>query len=103
MQYDYEQMSTFLSLYNEVEYKIKQISIRYNEQREENQKLKKNVDQLKLENADLTKRTEELNEKLKLVTITKTILKKEDKKDIKKKINDLVREIDDCIGLLNSE
>ncbi|HOS57462.1 MAG TPA: hypothetical protein PLB66_02390 [Bacteroidales bacterium] len=96
-------MSTFLSLYNEIEYKIKQISVRYNEQKEENEELKKTVNLLTQQVDELTKRTEELDEKLKLVTITKTILKKEDKKDIKKKINDLVREIDDCIGLLNSE
>jgi hypothetical protein len=50
---------------------------------------------------ELVKEVESLTEKNKILTITKTVLYKEDKKDTIKKINELVREIDNCIGLLN--
>ena len=50
---------------------------------------------------ELEKEVEKKKKKNKILTITKTVLYKEDKKDTIKKINELVREIDNCIGLLN--
>ncbi|MEG2070904.1 MAG: hypothetical protein RR034_05975 [Bacteroidales bacterium] len=94
-------MASFLNLYNEIEYKIKQASLRLNERVGENLKLKEENDRIKAENEQLRLRIGTLEEKLKLITITKTVLNKEDKKETKKKISDLVREIDNCIGLLN--
>jgi len=43
-----------------------------------------------------------LEEKLKAIRITKTIETKEGTVEAKLKINELVREIDKCIGLLNA-
>ena len=57
---------------------------------------------MKNENDRLQTRVKDLEEKLKLMTITQTILHKEDKTEPKRKITELVREIDNCIGLLNS-
>jgi len=94
-------MASFLSLYNEVEHKIRAAVILLNEQKSENVKLKKLVDEQHNRLEELEKEVESLNEKNKILTITKTVLYKEDKKDTIKKINDLVREIDNCIGLLN--
>ena len=94
-------MASFLSLYNEVEYKIKQATVRLDEYRAKISLLSKENEQLKRENATLREQVTELNEKYKLLTLTQTLLKKEDKTEIKKKINDLVREIDNCIMLLN--
>lgn len=94
-------MASFLSLYNEVEHKIRAAVILLNEQKSENVKLKKLVDEQHNRLEKLEKEVESLNEKNKILTITKTVLYKEDKKDTIKKINDLVREIDNCIGLLN--
>ena len=94
-------MASFLNLYNEVEYKIKHAIIRLDEYRAKISLLHKENEQLKRENATLQEQVIELNEKYKLLTLTQTLLKKEDKTDIKKKINDLVREIDNCIMLLN--
>jgi len=93
-------MDSFLSLYNQVEYKIKQATVQYNECKKENRELKEENERLKEELERLKMQLQDNEEKLKLVTITKTILNKEDKKDIKKEINDLVREIDNCIEYL---
>ena len=94
-------MASFLSIYNEVEHKIRAAVILLNEQKSENVKLKKLVDEQHNRLEELEKEVESLNEKNKILTITKTVLYKEDKKDTIKKIDDLVREIDNCIGLLN--
>jgi len=94
-------MASFLSLYSEIEYKVKHAIIRLDEYRAKISLLTKENEQLKRENAALQEQVAEFNEKYKLLTLTQTLLKKEDKTDIKKKINDLVREIDNCILLLN--
>ena len=57
---------------------------------------------LKEENAKLEANLSELKEKYRLLTITKTLEDKKDKTDTKKKINEMVREIDNCIRLLNN-
>lgn len=94
-------MASFLSLYNEVEHKIRAAVILLQEQKRENLKLKALVDEQAKRIEVLEEDVKSLNEKNKILTITKTVLYKEDKKDTIKKINDLVREIDNCIGLLN--
>ena len=93
-------MDSFLSLYNQVEYKIKQATLQFNECKKENKELKEENLRLQEELKRLKLQLQDNEEKYKLATITKTILNKEDKKDIKKEINDLVREIDNCIEYL---
>ena len=46
---------------------------------------------------------EDTEEKLKLVELTNTIIDKESKTELKKQINDWVREIDNSIKLLNGK
>ncbi len=94
-------MASFLSLYNEVEHKIKVAITSLNELKLENRKLKSQLIEQQELIETLEKDVETLTEKNKVLTITKTVLYKEDKKDTIKKINELVREIDNCIGLLN--
>ena len=94
-------MASFLSLYNEVEHKIRTAVLLLQEQKRENLKLKELVDEQAKRIEVLEEDVQSLNEKNKILTITKTVLYKEDKKDTIKKINELVREIDNCIGLLN--
>lgn len=96
-------MASFLELYNGIEYKIKQASLRLREYSRKINELEEEVTTLKNEKEELKNSLEELKEKHNLFIITKTIAKKEDKTETKKKINDLVREIDNCIMLLNKE
>ena len=93
-------MVSFLDLYNEVAYKIKKATIRINEYQLE-------IEKLGIENEQLRRELESYKEKLiltqekhDLLAITKTVLQKEDKKRAQKRINDLVREIDNCVMLL---
>lgn len=95
-------MASFLSLYNDIEYKIKKAKVRLIEVRRENQQLNDKNQKLESENEELKKKIGELEEKMKLMTITQTIIKKEDKTETKRRITELVREIDNCIKLLNS-
>ncbi|MDR2978987.1 MAG: hypothetical protein LBV02_00880 [Bacteroidales bacterium] len=94
-------MASFLSLYNDIEYKLKQgalyvqeCSMRVAELNSENERLRNRI-------AELEEKVKRLEEKHTLLMITKTSLKNEDKTETKKTLNDLVREIDNCIKLLN--
>jgi hypothetical protein len=94
-------MATFISLYNDVEYKIKQAALYIKELRMQNRQLQEENDMLKTELIQRQQTAKEWQDKYNLLTITQTILKKEDKQETKKKINDLVREINKCIEILN--
>ena len=94
-------MASFYNLYNDIEYKIKQAQLRLIDISKENKQLQDEKQLLKNENDRLQTRVKDLEEKLKLMTITQT-KHKEDKTETKRKITELVREIDNCIGLLNS-
>ena len=94
-------MASFLTLYHQIETKLFKIKQVVEEKTEENRILKTNLatalDKVKkLENENLL-----LNEKNKVLIITKTALYKEDKKQTEKKIDKLVRDIDHCMELLN--
>lgn len=94
-------MASFLSLYNDIEYKLKKGVLYIQEHSAKMAVLNSENERLKNQVVDLEKKLKELEEKNTLLTITKTSLKKEDKTETKKRINDLVREIDNCIKLLN--
>ena len=95
-------MASFYNLYNDIEYRIKQAQLRLIDISRENKQLQEEKQLIKIENERLQAHVRELEEKLKLMTITQTIIQKEDKTETKRKITELVREIDNCIGLLNS-
>lgn len=94
-------MATFLELYTDIEYKIKKISLSFKELKQENLQMKEEMKTVRNENEKLKNELSELKEKYRLLTITKTLAEKKDKTDTKRKINELVREIDNCMRLLN--
>jgi len=94
-------MASFLTLYHQIENKLIKIKQVVEEKTEENKILKKDLIVALEKIEQLEKEVEKLNEKNKIVTITKTVLYKEDKKQTEKKIDKLVRDIDQCIELLN--
>ncbi len=67
---------------------------------EVNAEMRKQNEELALQNELLRKQLSEMEEKMKLVVVTNTLLYKEDKQETIKQINDWVREIDKCINLL---
>jgi len=96
-------MSSFESLYHKTEmnvreafHRFKELKTKYEAAQKENEELRNTVEQLR-------RQLEETTEKLKLVELTSTIIDKEDKTELKKQINDWVREIDNSIRLLNGK
>jgi FtsZ-binding cell division protein ZapB len=93
-------MASFLNLYNEIAYKVKKATIQIDEYQLEIEKLQRENEQLKEEVETCREKLILTQEKHDLLAITKTLLQKEDKKRTQKRINDLVREIDNCVMLL---
>jgi hypothetical protein len=94
-------MASFLTLYHQVESKLIRIKQVISEKLEENESLKTNLEFALERIEQLEKEVEQLSERNKILTITKTALYKEDKKQTEKKIDKLVRDIDLSIELLN--
>lgn len=90
-----------MSLYNEVEYKLKVAIAALDRLKNENVELKKQLSEYQQEVGELREEVEDLREKNKILTITKTVLHREDKKGTEEKIDNLVREIDRSIKLLS--
>jgi chromosome segregation ATPase len=94
-------MASFLTLYNQIESKLIRIKQVVEEKTEENKTLKVNLAAALERIEQLENEVETFSEKNKILTITKTALYKEDKKQTEKKIDKLVRDIDHCMELLN--
>jgi hypothetical protein len=94
-------MASFLTLYHQIELKLIKTKQVIEEKIEENNILKNNLDTALQRIEQLENERQLLNEKNKVLTITKTALYKQDKKETEKKIDQLVREIDYCIELQN--
>jgi len=84
-----------------LEYKIKKIVDLQNETSTENKKLKQDIHEIKHIIEDQKVIINKLEEKIKVLKIVKTLEGREDSYQTKLKINELVREIDKCIALLN--
>ncbi len=96
-------MSSFESLYHETEMNVREAVYRFSKLKSQNEELRNENEKLRLELSDLRGRLEQTEEKLKLVELTGTIIDREDKTELKKQINDWVREIDNSIKLLSGK
>jgi len=94
-------MASFLTLYHQIESKLIKIKQVNEEKIEENKTFKNHLTAALEKVEQLEKEVELLCEKNKILTITRTALYKNDKKQTEKKIEKLVRDIDYCIELLN--
>jgi len=85
-----------------IDNKVKQlVSLRKKDQ-DEIQILKNKVLELQKINSDQQQSIIQLEEKIKFIKITKSLEKGKENIDAKQKINEMLREIDKCIGMLNS-
>ena len=82
---------------------VREAVYRFSKLKSQNEELRNENEKLRLELSDLRGRLEQTEEKLKLVELTGTIIDREDKTELKKQINDWVREIDNSIKLLNGK
>ena len=89
-------------LEDSIEIKIKNLIDKYNQVKLENSNLLKNNNDLKLVLDEKNNKIVELQNKVKLMNITKNVDRSKDEvKSTRLKINEYVREIDKCIALLN--
>ena len=87
---------------NNIESKLNIFVSKYKKMNNENSSLKKQNDDLSLEIQKKEKEILNLNDKIKLMTISKSVdVSREEVKESRLKINKYVREIDKCIALLN--
>jgi uncharacterized coiled-coil DUF342 family protein len=94
-------MENVVSMITSVENKVKMLIERHDEMKVNLREFEEKIQELKTINEQHQKTINELKEKIKLLKIVKSAESKEGAVDAKLKINELVREIDKCIGLLN--
>ncbi len=69
--------------------------------KEKNESLSNEIDKIKLELTEKNQQISELNDKIKLLKIAGSVGEGESTKEVKLKINEMVREIDKCIAQIN--
>jgi uncharacterized protein YjgD (DUF1641 family) len=95
-------MKDVATLVSGIEYKMGKLIEQHHIQRVENKKCNTELLELKKVIKDQKQTIRELEDKIKILRIAKTLETKEGNVEAKLKINELVREIDKCIGLLNT-
>ncbi|MFH1160463.1 MAG: hypothetical protein V1733_05895 [bacterium] len=95
-------MTDGAALISGIEYKVHQLIGRLKALQMENEHLKKEHHELIKTKGEQTETIEELTQKINIIKTIKIIETKEGTVEAKVKINELLREIDKCIGLLNS-
>jgi hypothetical protein len=95
-------MKDVATLVSGIEYKMGKLIEQHHIQRVENKKTIAELQELKKVIKDQKQTIGELEDKIKILRIAKTLETKEGNVEAKLKINELVREIDKCIGLLNT-
>ena len=96
-------MSSFETLYRETELNVREAVRRFSELKSKYESARRENESLRNEVANLRGQLEETEEKLKLVELTSTIIDREDKTELKRQINNWVREIDNSIKLLSEQ
>jgi hypothetical protein len=95
-------MKDVATLVSGIEYKLGKLIEQHHIQRADNKKLITEIQELKQVINGQKHTISQLEEKVKILRIAKTLETKEGNVEAKLKINELVREIDKCIGLLNT-
>jgi chromosome segregation ATPase len=84
-----------------IDFKLRKLTRQHAQLRSENLELKTKLDEQEQIINHQKKLIDQLQERLKTVSITKTLASRSEIHDAKRKIGDMVREIDKCINLIN--
>jgi len=95
-------MDDVTTLVSGIDYKIRKLIDQQKTLRNENEQLTIDLNQLKRTNEEQKQVIAGLEEKIRILRLAKMAGGKENNSDIRAKVNELVREIDKCIGLLNT-
>jgi dsDNA-specific endonuclease/ATPase MutS2 len=85
-----------------IDYKLRKLIAKHRELREKIENYQEEIRELNKLTEEQKKTIRNLEEKVKTIKLTKTLETKEGAGEAKTRINELVREIDKCIGLLNT-
>ena len=81
--------------------KLQQLLKQYRAVQKENEKLKKELTGIKDLQSERNRQIDELEQKVSILKTATNNLNEEDRRDLEKRINHYVKEIDRCIGLLS--
>ena len=95
-------MDDVSTLFSGIDFKVRQLISQTNSLLNENEKYFNEINQLKKNCEEQKQIIKGLEEKLRILKIAKMSDGMQNNSDIKAMINELVREIDKCIGLLNT-
>jgi len=85
-----------------IEYKVRKLKEQHQKLKEENVTYSGEINKLITNNSEQKQIINQLEEKINLLKLAKALDTKEGDVESKKRINELLREIDKCIGLLNT-
>ncbi len=85
-----------------IEYKTRKLVDKINNLQAAYDSLKDKYLELEKTNEQIKQSTQELEERIQAIKIAKAIPKGKDSADARKKLNELLRELDRCIDLLNN-
>jgi len=95
-------MGDAATLVSGIEYKVRRLAEKHARLMAENESLTSEIKKLKSSNDEQKQIINQLEEKIKLLKLTRALETNEGSVDSKSRINEMVREIDKCIGLLNA-
>lgn len=95
-------MGDVVTLVSGIEYKVRKLTERHIQLREENELYSSEIQKLRKNNEEQKQIINQLEEKIKILKLAKAFENKEGNVESKVKINEMLREIDKCIGLLNA-
>ena len=81
--------------------KLQQLLKQYRSVQKENEKLKKELAIVKDLQTERARQIDELEQKVSILKTATNNMNEEDRKDLEKRINHYVKEIDRCIGILS--
>lgn len=84
-----------------IDYKIRKLIGQIEKLENENKSLNNKIEELNKNIKDLELSIDEQHDKIKVLKLAKSLNKEESKTEVKLKINELLREIDNCVRLLN--
>ncbi len=95
-------MDDVTTLVSGIDFKVRKLIARQKKLRNENENLTIELNQLKKLNEEQKQVIKGFEEKILVLKLAKMAEGEENNSDVKSRINELVREIDKCIGLLNT-
>jgi chromosome segregation ATPase len=81
--------------------KLQQLLKQYRASQKENEKLKKEIADIRSLQTERTRQMEDLEQKVAILKTATNNMNEEDKKDLEKRLNHYIKEIDKCISMLS--